>query len=102
MRRTIVQRWLGAAVYEVVTAVCIGCILGICYGAGPRLSSRHVPVLQFQQSLASTCGNNRVLCHGEMVDFLVSVSPGSASTQLSRSSPSCEACPAAKYTLFKG
>ncbi len=32
-RRTILQRWLGAAVYEVITAVCIGCILGICYGA---------------------------------------------------------------------
>ncbi|KAK9825402.1 hypothetical protein WJX81_001005 [Elliptochloris bilobata] len=28
---TILQRWLGAAVYEVVTAVCIGCILGVCY-----------------------------------------------------------------------
>ena len=41
MRRTIVQRWLGAAVYEVITAVCIGCILGICYGAAPACSSAH-------------------------------------------------------------
>ena len=53
MHRTIIQRWLGAAVYEVVTAVCIGCILGICYGAAPRLFRRAHSRLQFWHSLVS-------------------------------------------------